>query len=155
MVACFTSAAVHAEDSKYLYGLIDSQGHVILAPRYDKIGPITGNYDIPVQQNGKWGLVDRSGTVVLKTRYEGIRPLQGRDLIASVKVNGKWGLINEPDIMVVAPKYDMIRNLNSGYFLVGVLRYPGVSVQNGEESEKIVLPKIKRAIEMMPNAVRK
>ena len=67
---------------KEKYGVINSDGKIIVYPLFEQIGIdedlytnieskyIIDNKYIPVKQNGKWGVIDIEGNIVVEPKYE-------------------------------------------------------------------------------------
>ncbi len=106
---------VISESGTTKYGLIDTEGNVVLEAKYEAAFPI-GEKLVGIMQtrNGvkKYGIVNRNGKEITKCSYDAIRFYSGQ-LIALCE-NGKWGYADTNGKWVIKPQYDNVRNFSEG-----------------------------------------
>lgn len=64
----------HPDGERYngRWGLLDTEGNLVVPPLYQYLSPCIGEYYMAKQDN-LWGILDRNGTVVVPFLYTGIR----------------------------------------------------------------------------------
>ena len=96
-----------------LYGIMDGQGNVIVAPSYDWIQRSQPygykNQRISVKKDGLNGYLDFDGNVVIPFEYPyvGHRRMLGIHLFHTKE--DKWGILNEKGQIIIPAIYDSIR----------------------------------------------
>ena len=106
-------------------GFVDSNGKVVVSPKYDDISrPNSENGLMKVQLNGKYGFINSAGKEVVNPKYDYISSYP-RDGFIEVQLNDKYGAINNAGREVIPPKYDYISGPDSE---TGV-----VKVQSGDK----------------------
>jgi hypothetical protein len=90
------------ENTKELYGCIDSTGKLIVDYKYDKIFPFSDGL-AAVVKDGKYGYINKAGMELIAAQYEdGSSFSEG---LAVVKRNGKNGFIDRSGRMVIEPRF--------------------------------------------------
>lgn len=107
--------------SDYKKGLIDSNGNVIVQPKYSNIR-VSDNNDysintddnnpIIVGLNSKYGLIDRTGKVILEPQYDYMYGFS--DGLVKAKKGDKFDFIDATGKVVLQSQYKEIGNFNSG-----------------------------------------
>lgn len=165
----FVSTAAHAEATgpEPLYpiyengkwGLIDSSGAVVLAPRFDQIGrgsrwipetwdavnppdqvlidmtftngsPVTDRV-IPVRVNGSFALATRDGDIIALEDHDTI-DAGFRDGLLKVTDEGKSGFLDESGKVAIPPQWDAAFPFRNGYAFVQRQGRWGVIDRSGE-----------------------
>ena len=80
-------------------GYINSQGEMVIPPRFEWAGFFAANGLAPVQENGKWGYINTKGEMMIPPRFEDTLGFEDTYGLASVKENGKWGYINAKEAL--------------------------------------------------------
>ncbi len=115
-----------------LYGVIDTNYHLIVKPEYDFIAYYE-NSGFRVKKNKKWGILNTKGHLVIPIIYEEVGP-SGRNTFCAKK-SGKWGLLDSLNRWLIPAEMDSRFRM----YLEGVVkkngRY-GVMSQRGE----VVIP---------------
>jgi hypothetical protein len=86
------------------YGLVDSDGKVVVDPIYDVIDQQYHGLRV-VRLNGLWGVMNDRGKLIVKCKYNYLSDFEG-DGYAQVRQDGKYGFINEKGKLVVPCLYD-------------------------------------------------
>ena len=88
-----------------LLGLMDTNGKLVLVPKYDEIQPF-GRDQFRVNFRGRWGIVDRRDELAIPFAYNYIAPLKGS--VAIVIRGRKLGVINQFGEVIVPVEYKRI-----------------------------------------------
>lgn len=98
-------------DEKLRYGLKDSQGRIIVKPRYQSIEPFGvgqfGTY-YKVKFKNKFGLISNQGNYILPTIYHDLEYLLF-DTHKFINAEGLKGLVNVLNDTIVQAQYDELR----------------------------------------------
>ncbi|BDD06033.1 hypothetical protein AUTU_35160 [Aureibacter tunicatorum] len=97
------------------FGLVDSEGRLRIANRYDDIGVLQENR-VPVKLRGHWGFVDEREILVIQPWYDTVEPFYKGATVVSKDM--KYGLLQSDGIEKVALKYDTLIRTSSGGALV-------------------------------------
>jgi hypothetical protein len=101
-----------------LYGFKNTDGKIIVQPKYDWVGCRFYNGFTLVQQDGKNGVMDNKGNVVIPLKYNSIDISNyATEEIISVSIDNKYGYIDKKGNVVIDIKYE-----NTGNFKNGLLR---------------------------------
>ncbi len=118
-------AAVKIND---LFGLIDSSGKRIIAPRYGSSGKVSHNL-IRVKKRKKWGYLGvPSGETRIAFIYD-----DASDFVyerAVIRENDKWGVISTSGKVIVPPAFDAITPLGNSLYLVTLNDSVGVMMED-------------------------
>ena len=95
------------------WGLIDSEGRVVLKPDYDAIGDFQANGFAVMQRDGGVGLLSEFGREVIPPQYEDIKVLNAS--LISVRDNGEWKVINLQGQTILPSGYDRLKVINNAY----------------------------------------
>lgn len=107
------------------YGLISSDGKIILENRYDEIKTGTGSSDKFVVKDGvKTKLIAKDGSSILETGFDDIEYISGENLI--VRKTGKYGIITTGGDIVIDAAYDTIKPCFGDYYIVENARKYGI-----------------------------
>lgn len=99
-------------EEKYLTGLVNKEGKVILAPQWQKVGSFASGL-CPVKNiSGKFGFVDITGKIVVEPQYDDADAFY--EGLAKVKLNDKWGFIDPSGKIVIAMTFDSVRRFAEG-----------------------------------------
>ena len=77
------------------FGLVDSEGNILLKPEFDKIKPLYDNY--VTKKAGKFGLVDFRGNTILTPDFDEIKKL-GEYIL--VKKDKKYGVFDAQGVQL-------------------------------------------------------
>ncbi len=114
-----------------LWGLIDEQGKIILAPTYEYISEYNRFHWAIARKDGLFALINGQGKELLPPAYEKISVLSATRL--AVWKNGLCGLVSTDNKILAKPKYDKITPLTKELFKTNrVLRY-GLMSHEGKE----------------------
>lgn len=115
----------------YKWGVINAQGKIILAPKYDFIAAFDPYQYAAVSYQNKIGLIDSTGRVVISCLYEQVRPLNRRYIAVS---EGKyWGLVDSAQQKIATCRYENIENFDENYFLIKQKGFWGILNAKGAE----------------------
>ncbi|HMQ88481.1 MAG TPA: WG repeat-containing protein [Flavilitoribacter sp.] len=92
------------QDKKW--GLIDAEGQIVLAPRYEAIGEFKAFGYAVMQRDGGVGLLDKSGKEVVPPRYEDLKVLDST-LIAVMDL-GEWMVVNLQGKVILPKGYNKV-----------------------------------------------
>jgi hypothetical protein len=100
-------------------GCIDSNGKIIIEPRFDAIN--FGIYEglIPFKENDNWGFLDKNGKIIIEPHYNRCMPFS--DGLAVVQDNNdKYGYVNKKGEWVINPIYDFASSFEKGLAYVAI-----------------------------------
>jgi hypothetical protein len=98
-----------------LWGFIDKEGEVMIAPQYDYVEAYSEGLAI-AQKDGAVGFIDKAGKVVVPFMYEEAEAFkQG---VAIVSRNGLYGMIDRTNKERVPIQYELVSPFSSGLALV-------------------------------------
>lgn len=118
---CAVVQQLNSNNSGFKYGVLNSDGELVIPVEYDYIAPMTDGR-ILLSQGKHCGFADNRGNIVIPIEYEeGKAFYQG---MATVKKDGKWGRIDTNGKTVVP-----------FLFTAPVYRYPGLKI-GGDNKEK-------------------
>jgi hypothetical protein len=75
-----------------LYGIIDTDGKVILPIQYESIGEFEGHL-AKIKKDGKIGCIDRSYKIIIPTQFDDLGNIESSPIPA--KQDNKWGAIDQ------------------------------------------------------------
>jgi len=106
------------------WGAIDSQGSVVISPRFVHLRDFNGVYAVVALTNAPndFGLIDHSGKVVLPFEYRLIdRPYEGLARVHRETAKGyKWGYVSKDGAVKIPAVYDRAGVFSEGFAAVGV-----------------------------------
>lgn len=131
---------------RYRYGLINTSGKEILAPRYDFIyDPVHGV--AAHELNGKMGLTDiATGKEILPSgKYDELDPTYLSEGLIKVgtgerKDNRKYGLTDKTGKEIVPLIYDEIRKFKNGKVVVSIGKHPNRKAGMIDKTGKEIVP---------------
>ncbi len=91
------------------WGLINSEGQVVLAPRYDAIGEFKRYGYAVMQRDGGVGLLDQSAREIVQPRYDDLKVLDSA--LVAVLDAGDWMVIDLQGRIVLQKGYERVRVL--------------------------------------------
>ncbi|HWZ23575.1 MAG TPA: WG repeat-containing protein, partial [Cytophagaceae bacterium] len=119
-----------------LYGFIDAQGNVQIAPKYTACGEFS-NGMAAVFLQGKWGFVDKQENLKVQPYYKEVKPF--RNGFAPVKnTKNKWIFIDKNGKPVNTTLYDDFKETKNGKYIVFKNKHWGLTDSKGKE---ILAPK--------------
>lgn len=133
-------------DGKYLYGVIDANGKVVVAPKYEAVGDCYSEGMMKVCSLGKWGLIDVSGNEIIPCKYELISDVKNGFVSIASKVGKnnviKWGFADISGKVISECKYDRVGEISEGMAAVCIDNLWGYIDSTGK---LIVSPKYVKA----------
>jgi hypothetical protein len=118
-LVCFLTAANLSGQSFFpvkvdkKWGLMDSDGHIVLQPVYDAIGEFKAYGYAVMQREGGVGLLGRNGREILPPNYEDLKVLTPG--MISVLDGGRWQVVNLKGHVLIEPGYEQLRVLEDGH----------------------------------------
>ena len=103
-----------------LIGLCDTEGNIVIEPKYKKIEKIEDDYKngyIVVDENNKYGIIGFDKSVVLECNYEEIKGIYANNLYV-VKQDGKYVIINNEGDIILGGDFDDVIDINETYIIV-------------------------------------
>lgn len=97
------------------YGILGSEGKIILDATHDKIMKVSGNDKYVVQDGVKTKLISKDGTTILETGFDEIIEIDGDNLV--IKKAGKYGIINTTGEILIDPAFDYLENCFGDYYI--------------------------------------
>lgn len=97
------------------YGLLGSEGKIILDATHDKIMKVSGNDKYVVQDGVKTKLISKDGTTILETGFDEIIEIDGDNLV--IKKANKYGIINTAGETLIDPAFDYLENCFGDYYI--------------------------------------
>lgn len=117
---------VNKENNKY--GVIDSEGNVLIEPKYDSITYIPSTEtDFLVKANGKVGIISKSKETKVKLIYDNIELIDESTGLYVVEIDNKYGVIDKKGNIKIHIENDEIgidisrfeqNNIKNKYLLV-------------------------------------
>lgn len=104
------------EDENKMFGLISSDGKVILENKYNEIMKVSGQDKYVVKEGIKTRLISKDGTTLLESGFDEIISINGENLI--IKNTGKYGVITQTGEIVIDAAYDVIKPCFGDYYIV-------------------------------------
>lgn len=93
------------ESENFNYGLINSQGELIIEPKFQYLVKFDYKDYFKFRENNFYGIIDSSNEIIIKPKYDDINFLNGN---FEVTVDGKKGVINENEDYLIELKCDYI-----------------------------------------------
>lgn len=105
------------------YGIIDTNGNVLVNPEYDSITSLKGvDNSFLTEKDGKVGIIDNVGSIIIDNQYEEIEPISDKYEEGYIvkDENGNCGVINFTKTVAVDVEYDDVKNVygNGKYYIV-------------------------------------
>lgn len=126
------------------YGLIDLNGKLRIANRYEDIGVFSEEM-LPVKIRGKWGFVDKLERLKVQPLYHTADGYSNG--VAVVSRNDKYGLLNKDGKVILSLEYDRIERLPEGLFVC----YRGQQAGLADASGKMLIYPRYSGIEILEN----
>jgi hypothetical protein len=126
------------------YGLIDLNGKLRIANRYEDIG-VFSEERLPVRIRGKWGFVDRLERLKVQPLYHTADGYSNG--VAVVSRNDKYGLLNKDGKVILSLEYDRVERLPEGLFVC----YRGQQAGLADASGKMLIYPRYSSIEILEN----
>lgn len=89
-----------------LYGLADTQGNILIEPKFQFLSSFSDNGLAIAKLNDKYGYIDTRGYNVIDYQYENAEGFKFD--LAAVKINEKWGFINIDNEFVIEPIFENV-----------------------------------------------
>lgn len=112
------------KDDNGKYGLLGSEGKVVLSNSYDNIMKVSGSDKYVVQEGLKKKLVSSDGTVILESGFDDITEINGDDLV--IKKAGKYGVITTTGEIFLDAAFDSLENCFGDYYIASTAGKYGV-----------------------------
>lgn len=151
ILVCFLAAANLSGQSFFpvkidkKWGLMDSDGKIVLDPVYDAIGEFKSYGYAVMQRKGGVGLLGRNGRELLPPSYEDLKVLTPG--MIAVLSSGRWQVIDLYGNVLIEPGYDQLRVLEDGHLAFQRNRKWGLVNSKGQT----ILPPLYDAIEPEEN----
>ena len=97
------------KNSENKYGVINSNGDMVLECKYDTIENIVDGNRYIVKEGNKWKLIDTEGNEYLEGKVDNVADMNNGDVIA--KQNKKFGILNIETDLKVPFEYDSLTYL--------------------------------------------
>lgn len=121
------------------YGLINSEGKLIISCIYDELKPNSTNMLI-CKLNGKYGLLRKDGFIISNPVYN--YSFGFFDGLAACDLNGNWGFINEYGEIIIPFEYFNVGNFKNGLARVKINNLWGFI---NKKNEMIIKPQFVNA----------
>ena len=102
------------EDS---YGLIGSEGKIILEPKYEAIKKVAGDGKYVVRESGREVVISQDGTVLTNAGFDEVVAINGEDLL--IKKSDRYGVITVAGEIVIDAAFDSMKHSYGEYYIVG------------------------------------
>lgn len=90
--------AIISDNFEEKFGLINSEGSIVLEPKLDSI--VYDKEDFLIKKAGKWGWIDANGKTLIEPKFEDASPF-GANELAAVKQNGLYGYIDKKGVLKI------------------------------------------------------
>lgn len=98
------------------YGIIDTNGHYLIEPSYDKIEKFSNGW-AAAKEGASWTYVSLNGETLTDTKWEEARAFFFG--CAAVQRDGSWGILDTSGQLVLPTEYQAVwHDLETGYFMV-------------------------------------
>lgn len=109
-----------SQDGKW--GIINTDGRVIVAPEYDSIEALKGvRNSLLTEKDNHYGIMDHTGSVIIENNYKEIRPISAQYENGYIVINdeNQYGVINYNKSVAVENKYDEVKPVygNGNYYI--------------------------------------
>lgn len=104
------------EDENKKFGLVGSDGRVVLANNYDEIMKVVSADKYVVKEGLKTKLIDKEGTSILESGFDEIISISGDNIV--IKNAGKYGVITSEGEVVIDAAYDLVKYCFGDYYIV-------------------------------------
>ncbi len=111
------------------YGVFDSLGNELVAPKFDYLGPFVEGR-AQVRDAGKWGFIAPNGNYVCEPRFDEVENYSSG--MALVQLDKKWGYINHSGDVAITPQYGHAKPFKGA--LSGVVTTEKIILPDGKES---------------------
>ncbi len=101
---------------EYLYGIIDTQGKIVVPVKYDGAYVCDESEWVMLQENDFWGYMSKDGKWQIKPEYDDASCFRNEKRFAAVKKKNKWGFINAKNQFVIPARYDTARGFSEQGF---------------------------------------
>lgn len=92
-------------DGKWLYGYINRQGNIVIAPKYERAGDFKNGKAVVKIEGGEYAIIDIDGVILQRFKYSFVGEL-GEGLLAFKDNEGdKFGYIDELGNVVIAAQF--------------------------------------------------
>lgn len=89
------------------WGFVDTNGNIVIEPRFYSVGDFSEGLCSVMSYNGKWGFIDKTGKIIINPKFD--RVFRFEKGMAVVSINDKFGVINEKGEIIINPIYDFIK----------------------------------------------
>lgn len=104
------------EDGNKMFGLVNSEGKVILENKYNQIMKVSGQDKYVVKEGVKTKLISKDGESLLESGFDEIISINGDNLV--IKNAGKYGIMTQSGDIVIDAAYDVIKPCFGDYYIV-------------------------------------
>ncbi|MCI8291219.1 MAG: WG repeat-containing protein [Clostridia bacterium] len=104
------------EDENKKFGLIGSDGKVVLQNNYDDIFKVVSSDKYVVKDGLKTKLIDKEGTTILESGFDEIVSINGDNIV--IKKANRYGIINTAGEVIIDTAYDSVKYCFSDYYIV-------------------------------------
>ncbi len=112
------------EDENKMFGLVGSEGRIILENKYNEIMKVSGQDKYVVKEGIKTKLISKDGTTLLESGFDEIISINGENLI--IKNAGKYGVITQNGTTIIDAGYDIIKPCFGDYYIVSTSNKYGI-----------------------------
>jgi hypothetical protein len=99
----FNQGLAAFQDSSKKYGYVNTQGKVVIAPKYDDA--LAFSEDLaPVKVGGKWGYIDKTGKMIISVQFASAKTFS--EGLAAVSDGYNWGYIGSNGLFVITPQFE-------------------------------------------------
>lgn len=130
--------------SNGMFGCIDNQGKIRIAPQYEYIRAFENDVAV-VKLNGKWAIIDKYESFVAQPYYDSISAFKNKICIVSEK--GVHYLMDTNGKILTPDGYSSITLTKGGNYLLVKNKLKGIANANGKE---IISPRYQNIKELSP-----
>ena len=102
---------------KKLKGLVNTNGEVIIKPKYQEIYFINDNEFYVVKNDNKYGFINKLGNEVIPVIYDKVG-FNIKENLIPVQKDGKWGFVNRKNETIIPFEYDEANAFSNGLAFV-------------------------------------
>ena len=109
--------ATFQKEKDGLFGLVKSDGSIILKPKYRKIDGFVNGHARVFSENKKWGLIDVEGELVIPTMYAAIDTLSEGMIAVKLPEKG-WHFVDNQNLIQIKGPFEKVQEFKNGITLV-------------------------------------
>lgn len=112
------------KDENGKYGLLGSEGRIILENKYEEIMRVSSSDKYVVKEGVKTKLISSDGMTILESGFDEIVSINSENLV--IKKAGKYGVISTTGETIIDAAYDSVKYCFADYYIVSTAGKYGI-----------------------------